>query len=231
MSGLSRSFGMRRLGEVKSPRPIRAGRFAIAAANAPIVIHHGDPVGFLPRRMNRANFDARRVLALLALHRHVEVTLFRHGIRRIKVVRLVNVQRAVRQPEHADVLDFGIARLVVLRHARVDAFAASDAPGQVQAIDKFDPVHRLQIPHMRAQAVLLFHFVLDPLQNFGHVLRRHLLVVLLQEPLHGGEIVYFQQWLQTRRHRGQPCRQHDGRAKKAPPPHGVCRWRWNAGWE
>ena len=224
----------RRLGEVKPPRPIGAGRFAIAAANAPIVINDGDPVGFLPGGMDRANLDARRILALLALHRHVEVTLFRHGFRRIKVVGLVNVQRAVGQLENADVLNFGIARLVVFRHAGVDAFAAADAARQIQAIDVFDAVHRFQIPHMGAQAVLLLHFVLDSFQNFVHVLRRHLLVVLLQEPLHSGEIVHFQQRLEAGGQRGQAGCQHGGSAQEAAAAHRADRrhsifggrWRW-----
>src|SRR5665647_1092742 len=66
------------LGEVETPRPIRAGGFAVAAADAPVVIDHGDAVFLLPRGVDGANLHAGRVLALLALHRHVEEPFLGH---------------------------------------------------------------------------------------------------------------------------------------------------------
>ena len=164
MFGIEPLLGNRGLGEIETPRPIGAGGLAIAAADAPVVIDHRDAVRLLPGGVHRADLDAGRVLALLALHRHVEKALLRHRLGIVIVVGLLHVERAVRQPQHADVLDLRIARLVVLRDAGVDAFAAADAAGQVQAIDKLDAVHRLEVAHVRADAVLLLDFVLDALR-------------------------------------------------------------------
>src|SRR6185436_5485416 len=56
---------------VEAPRVVRARGLAVAAADAPVVVDDHDAVGLLPRRLDRANLHARRVVALVALHRHV----------------------------------------------------------------------------------------------------------------------------------------------------------------
>src|SRR5207247_11351475 len=68
-------LGDRRSSEVEAARPVRAGSFAVTAPDAPIVINHGDPIGFLPGGIDRTDFDAGRILALMTLHRHVKEPL------------------------------------------------------------------------------------------------------------------------------------------------------------
>src|ERR1035441_549087 len=70
-------FRDRRFGEIKMPGPIGAGGFTIPAADAPVVVDHRNAVRLLPSRVHGANLHARRIFALLALHRHVEISLFR----------------------------------------------------------------------------------------------------------------------------------------------------------
>ena len=209
-----------RLRQVESPRPIRTGGFAIAAADAPVVINHRDAVRFLPGGVDGTDLHARRVLALLALHRHVEETLLRHLLRIVIVLGLLDVERTVRHFQHADVLNLRVARLVVFRDAGVDAFAAADAAREVQAINELHAVHRLVKSRTCGRnAVLLFDLVLDALEDLRHVRRRHLLVILLHEPLGGREILHFHQRLETRRQRRQAGGQHRRRAQKAAPVH------------
>src|SRR5262245_11093491 len=78
--------GNLRLRPVESPREVGTRGFAIPAADAPVVIDHRDAVRFGPRRLRRTHLHARRVAALLALHRHVEKSLLRHRRRRIVVI-------------------------------------------------------------------------------------------------------------------------------------------------
>ena len=77
MSGLSCSVGNLRLGEVEPPRPVGAGRFAVPAADAPVVVDHRDAVRLLPGGLHRADLHARRLGALVALHRHVVLVRIR----------------------------------------------------------------------------------------------------------------------------------------------------------
>ena len=94
--GVQPLLGNRGLGEVEAPRPVGTGCLAVAAADAPVVVDHRDAVGLLPGGMHRADLDAGRILALLALHRHVEVALFRHRLRSVVVLGVVDVKRAMR---------------------------------------------------------------------------------------------------------------------------------------
>ncbi len=132
------------------------------------------------------------------------------------MVALLQVEGAVvGHLQHADVLDLGVAGLVVLGDAGVDALAAADAAGQVERVDKLDPVHRLEIAHVRPDAVLVLHFVLDPGQDDLHLLRGHLLVVLLEELVDGGELPQLAQRGQAGRDRGGAGREHGRGAQEA----------------
>ena len=51
----------------------------VAAADAPVVINNHNAVFFLPGGLDRANFDAGWVFALLTLHRHV-IIIFVSGL-------------------------------------------------------------------------------------------------------------------------------------------------------
>jgi len=199
----------RRFGEVEMARSVWTRRHAIAASDAPVIVDHGDPIGLLPCRMHRAYLDAGRVLALLALHRHIEEPLLRDFFRIVVVIRLFDIERTVRHFQHPDVLDLRGARLVVLVDTGMHAFAAADTPREIQAIGIFHTVHRLEIADMGAHAVLLFDLVLDPRDDLFHVIRSHLLIVFLEELLHGSEFIEFEQRLET-----------GGKRRRTGPEHG-----------
>ena len=68
---------------------VRTGKLAHAAADAPVVIdqHHA---GMVPEGCpHRASLDAGRLLALLALHRHVEKVLVRHQVVVVVILRIL----------------------------------------------------------------------------------------------------------------------------------------------
>src|SRR4030095_16390341 len=70
--------GQRRLLPVEVPGAVGACRHAAAAPDAPVVVDDDDPVGLLPGLAGRAGLGARRLLALLAGHGHVEVAGLRN---------------------------------------------------------------------------------------------------------------------------------------------------------
>ena len=154
---------------------------------------------------------------------HVKISLFRDHLGVVVVLRLLQVQRPMRQPHHSDVLDLRIPRLVVLPYARVDALATADAPRQVQRIDELDPVHRLEVAHVRAQSVLPLHFVFDALQHLGHLFRGQLLVILRKELVHGRKIIQMAQRGQARGQRRQAGSQNSRTAQKTPAAQPVGR--------
>jgi hypothetical protein len=168
--------------------------------------------------VHRTNLHARRVLALLALHRHVEEAFFRNLLRVVVVLRLLEIERTMRELQHANVLNFRSPREVVFLDAGMDTFAATDAAGEIETINKLDPVHRPQIADVRTDAVLALDLALDPLQHFRHFIRVQLLVVLLQEFLGGREVAELAQGRQTRRERRQPG-ECDGATQKTAARH------------
>ena len=135
MCGLTWSAGMLRRAPVEMPCAVRAGRHAAPAPDAPVVVDDHDPVGLLPGGLHRAGQDARRIAALLAGHRHVELIVLRDQRRVVVGVGLHDVDAALfLHAEHLDPVDLGVPRLVVLIHARVHAAPAADAAGKVQPV-------------------------------------------------------------------------------------------------
>src|SRR5262249_17014590 len=61
------------LAPVEAARVVGAGGDAVAAADAPVVVHHHDAVRLHPRGLHRADVHARRPLAVGALRADVEV--------------------------------------------------------------------------------------------------------------------------------------------------------------
>ena len=156
----------------------------------------------------------------MALDRHEEEARLRHGFRRVVVVAFLHVEGAVvGHLEHSDILDFRIAGLVVLRHAGMNAFAAADAAGQIEGVDKFHAVHRLVVAHVRPDPVLPLDLVLDPGQHLLHLLRAELLVIFLQELLGGAEVADLAQRREAGRHRGHAGRQGRRYPQEAAPGH------------
>ena len=124
----------RRLAPVEVARAVRAGRHAVAAADAPVVVDHDDAVRLRPGGAGRADLRARRVAALLARHRHVEVALLGHlgglvvgvGVREVDALLLLH-------REHADPVDLRVARLVVLLDAGVARSGGSRCSARCRA--------------------------------------------------------------------------------------------------
>ena len=65
-------FGDFRFGPIETTSVVWTGGFAVTAANAPVVVDNDDAVGLFPSSLDRTNVDARWILALLALDRHVK---------------------------------------------------------------------------------------------------------------------------------------------------------------
>src|SRR5579872_5437635 len=63
------------LGPIEVARAVGAGRHAVAAADAPVVVDHHDAILLGPGGAGGADLGAGRVLALLAAHRDVEVAI------------------------------------------------------------------------------------------------------------------------------------------------------------
>ena len=83
------------LGPVELAGVIRAGHFAVAAADAAIVIHHDETVFAMVGGLHRAHFDARRILAVQARAAEEEGLAVLHLIFDDDVPRLV-VEHVVR---------------------------------------------------------------------------------------------------------------------------------------
>src|ERR1019366_9764565 len=91
-------------------------------------------------------------------------------------------------------------RLFVLGDARVDAFAATDAAGEVQTVNKLDAVHWLEVAHVRTDSVLPLDLALDARDDFGHVAGCEFLVVFLEKLFGGSKVI---QLAQRRKARGE----------------------------
>lgn len=166
-------------------RVVRTRGLTVAAADAPVIIDHDDAVLLLPRRLDRADVHARRVVAVLALHGHIELVGARH---RVHVVGggLLEVDRAHVHLKHADVGVVGRAVVVVLFVACLGAVAAADADAQIQRIAEFHALDRAVGADLNLYAVALQRVGLKPAQRRLQLLRRELFVVALQEILGRG---------------------------------------------
>jgi hypothetical protein len=85
--------------------------------------------------------------------------------------------------QHADPMDLGIARLVVLLHAGVDATPTSDAAPDVEAVAEEDPVDGSGGADRHLLAVLGGVALLETTQQIVDLLLRELAEVLLEERL------------------------------------------------
>ena len=213
--------------KVEAPRPIRTGRLAIAAADAPIVVDHRDAVRLLPGRLHGTDFDARRLDALMALDRHVVLVGVRHRGRRVVVIRALQIDAAFLHLQHADVLDLRRPRLVVLLDTGVHAAPAADAAAEVQAIHEFDPGQGRWIGQLRRDVVPPSDFFANAGEDLGLVLGRHLLVVFLEELGERGEIVrvHVAQGRNRRGHCGNAGQRRKPGRQEAASCHFGSEWR------
>ena len=126
-------FGFR---PVKGPASVRACGHAIPAADTPVIVDDYEAIGFLPGGVYWANFDTRRIFAVLTLDRHVEVILFRYLWRIIVMFRLFHVYEVtLLQSEDPDPLYLRVvARTIVFLHARIDTSPASHTAREVKTV-------------------------------------------------------------------------------------------------
>src|SRR5690606_25364984 len=112
---------------------------AAAAADAPVVVDRHDAVGLLPGGVDRAGLHARRVATVLAGDRKVEVPRPRDGLGLVVGVRVREIDALLLvHLEHADPVHLGLAALVVLVDARVDAAPTADAARDVERVSELD---------------------------------------------------------------------------------------------
>ena len=118
---------------VESACPIRAGGFAVATANAPVVVDYGDAVGFFPGGTHGADVYAGWVFTLETLGAHVEVA-FGGYLMDVFGSAVFKVKFAFGHFKDADVLHVGAAVLVVFFDAGIDTVAIAFAFGDVEGI-------------------------------------------------------------------------------------------------
>ena len=121
---------------IKAPSVIGASGFAIATANAPVVINDDDPVFFLPGCFDRANRNAGRVVTLLALDRHIKLVDLRNGVI-VGAIAVFQIQRALLHFKDANVRLIRAAMMIVLFVARLHAFSVAIALAQVDGVAEF----------------------------------------------------------------------------------------------
>jgi len=121
---------------VKDSSFIRAGCDAVPATDAPIVVHDHDPIRLLPRGMDRAYLDTRRILTLLALDGQIGEPFFWDQVRIIIMFGVFEVdQISLLEPENPDPLKLRfISGLIVFFHTGINTSPASNAPGKLETI-------------------------------------------------------------------------------------------------
>jgi hypothetical protein len=121
---------------VKDSSFIRAGCDAVPATDAPVVVYHHQSVGFLPGGMDRAYFNTRRVLTLLALDGQIDEPFLRDQVRIIIMFGVFEVdQISSLEPENPDPLKLRfISGLIVFFHTGINTSPASNAPGKLETI-------------------------------------------------------------------------------------------------
>jgi hypothetical protein len=115
---------------------IRARCNAVPASDTPVVIHHHDPIRFLPGGVNRTNLDAGRFLTLLTLNGKVDESFFGNDFRVVVMVRIFKIEQVSSlEPENPDPLKLRImARVIIFFHTSINASPASNAPRKLEAV-------------------------------------------------------------------------------------------------
>src|SRR5262249_46072350 len=160
------------LAPVEAARVVGAGGDAVAAADAPVVVHHHDAVRLHPRRLHRADVHARRVLAVEALRADVEVAGRGHLVGKV-VLGVAEVDLPLLVLVDANILDGGLPVLIVLLHAAADAVHVAAALRDVEgvAIEHARPRPRGRDVHALPRAQLVQ--ALEPLHRVGLLVIGH----------------------------------------------------------
>jgi len=112
---------------------VRARCNAVSAPYAPVVVHHDDPIWFLPGGVDGADFHAGWILTLLALNRKVDIPFLRYQVRIVVMFRVFEIdQVSPFQLENSDPLELRVmAGVVVFLHAGIDTPSAADTSGKL----------------------------------------------------------------------------------------------------
>src|SRR5262245_41658579 len=132
---------------VEAPRVVRAGRDAVAAADAPVVVDHDDAVRLHPGGLDRTDVHAGRVLAVEALRADVEVP-GRGDLVEEVVLGAAEVHLALLELVDADVRDAGAPVRVVFRDAAADAVHVPAALRDVEGVAVEDAGTRPRRTHL-----------------------------------------------------------------------------------
>jgi hypothetical protein len=115
---------------------IRARGNAVPAPDAPVIIHHHNPIWFLPGGVDRANFYTGRLLTLLTLDGKIDESLLGNDFGVIVMVRVFKIdQISSLEPENPDPLKLRImARVIILFHTGINASPAANTSGKLEAV-------------------------------------------------------------------------------------------------
>jgi hypothetical protein len=103
------------------------------------------------------------VVALLARDREIEVPFSRHLVGLVVRGRVLEVDAVtLLHLEHGDVLELGVAGLVILLHAGMDAAAATDAATDVERVREHHTFDRGLGAYANVDAVLRLVVALEP---------------------------------------------------------------------
>ena len=185
---------------------VRTRCHAVPAADAPVIVDDNYPIRLLPGGLGGTGPHAGRVLALLALNRHVEVVLFRDVLGIVVFFRLLEVDPllAFLEAQHADPVYLRVLRLVVLFDAGIHASSATDAAGQIQAVAEEHPGKRFLVGHRDFLLVLLLVFLLEPREDLFDLPIVHLVKMLLKERIPKRRISLVQRERRARQAEGGP---------------------------
>ena len=123
---------------------------------------------------------ARRVVALLALDRHVELVRVRHGVIVVGVA-VFEIHRAFLHFQHADVAVAGRAVVVVLMMAGLGAAPAADADAEIERVAEFHAFLRAVVTDGDLRAIVFPGILLKVLKHCGELLLVELTIVLLEK--------------------------------------------------
>jgi len=121
---------------VEDPSFIRTCGDAVPATDAPVVIHHDNPVRFLPRGMDRTYLHTGRILTLLTLNGEIDESFFWNQIRVIIMFRVFEIDKVSSlEPENPDPLELRImARMIIFFHTGIDTSPAANASRKFKTV-------------------------------------------------------------------------------------------------
>src|SRR5262245_53991927 len=157
---------------VEATRVVRAGRDAVAASDAPVVVDHDDAVRLHPGGPDGTDVHAGRVLAVEALRAHVEVPGGGDLVEEV-VLGAAEVHFPLLELVNADVLDGRAPVLIVLPHAAADTVHVPAALRDVEGIPVQDGGPRPFRAHLDLLAGAELVEPLEPLHGLRLLLVRH----------------------------------------------------------